>query len=147
MPTRMVAARELAKFIGVFGHPDRIRIVEELRGAERDVNALQEILGVSHSRTSQNLSILRAHRIVVERRDGRHVYYRLLNQDIAEWVVQGLRFVQADLAEVVQRQMAIEAARQVWTPKDREPSQPGRPEPGSEGRPGTSRKRQPKSSV
>lgn len=117
MPTRAIAARELAKFCGVFSHPDRLRIVEELRGGERDVNALQEALGISHSRTSQNLAILRSNRIVAERRDGRHVYYHLTHPEVAEWVLGGLRFVEADLADVVQRRLAIEAARQVWTPK------------------------------
>lgn len=117
MPTRTIAARELAKFLGVFSHPDRIRIVEELREGERDVNALQETLGVSHSRTSQNLAILRANRVVVERRDGRHVFYRLAHPEVADWVLGGLRFVEADLADVVQRRLAIEAARQVWNPK------------------------------
>ncbi len=117
MPTRAIAARELAKFFGVFSHPDRLRIVEELRDGERDVNALQETLGVSHSRTSQNLAVLRSHRVVIERREGRHVYYRLSHPDVADWVLDGLRFLEADLAEVVQRRMALEAARQVWTPK------------------------------
>ena len=117
MPTRTIAARELAKFFGVFSHPDRVRIVEELRESERDVNALQEALGVSHSRTSQNLAILRTNRVVVERRDGRHVFYRLTYPEVADWVLGGLRFVEADLAEVVQRRLAIEAARQVWNPK------------------------------
>ncbi|MGE3178837.1 MAG: ArsR/SmtB family transcription factor [Vicinamibacterales bacterium] len=117
MPTRTIAARELAKFFSIFSNPDRVRIVEALREGERDVNALQEALGVTHSRTSQNLSILRSHRIVVERRDGRHVYYRLIQPEVADWVLGGLRFIEADLADVVQRRMAIEAARQVWNPK------------------------------
>jgi len=117
MPTRAIAARELAKFFGVFSHPDRLRIVEELREGERDVNALQETLGVSHSRTSQNLAILRSHRVVVERRDGRHVYYKLSHPEVADWLLGGLRFLEADLAEVVERRLAIEAARRVWTPK------------------------------
>ncbi len=117
MPTRAIAARELAKFFGVFSHPDRLRIVEELREGERDVNALQETLGVSHSRTSQNLAILRSHRVVVERRDGRHVYYKLSHPEVADWLLGGLSFLEADLAEVVQRRLAIEAARRVWTPK------------------------------
>lgn len=117
MPTRNIAARELAKFFGVFSHPDRVRIVEELREGERDVNALQAALGVSHSRTSQNLAILRTNRVVVERRDGRHVFYRLTHPEVAEWVLGGLRFVEADLADVVQRRLAIEAARQVWNAK------------------------------
>lgn len=117
MPTRAIVARELAKFFGVFSHPDRLRIVEELRDGERDVNSLQETLGVSHSRTSQNLAILRSHRVVVERRDGRHVFYKLSHPAVADWLLDGLRFIEADLAEVVQRRLAIEAARQVWTPK------------------------------
>lgn len=117
MPTRVIAAQELAKFLAVFGHPDRLRIVEELRPGERDVNALQEALGVTHSRTSQNLSVLRSHRIVVERRDGRHVYYRLTHPEVADWLLEGLRFLEADLADTVQRRLAIEAARQVWSPK------------------------------
>lgn len=117
MPTRTIAARELAKFFGLFSHPDRVRIVEELREGERDVNALQEALGVSHSRTSQNLAILRTNRVVAERRDGRHVFYRLTHPEVADWVLGGLRFVEADLADVVQRRLAIEAARQVWNAK------------------------------
>lgn len=117
MPTRTIAARELAKFFGLFSHPDRVRIVEELRDRERDVNALQEALGVSHSRTSQNLAILRTNRVVAERRDGRHVFYRLTHPEVADWVLGGLRFVEADLADVVQRRLAIEAARQVWNAK------------------------------
>ncbi|MGE0592896.1 MAG: ArsR/SmtB family transcription factor [Vicinamibacterales bacterium] len=117
MPSRAIAARELAKLFGAFSHPDRVRIVEALREGERDVNALQETLGVSHSRTSQNLAVLRAHHVVVERKEGRHVYYRLVHPEVAEWVLGGLRFLEADLADVVQRRMAIEAARQVWTDK------------------------------
>ena len=117
MPTRLIAAQELAKLCAVFGHPDRVRIVEELRDGERDVNSLQEALGVTHSRTSQNLAVLRSHRIVTERRDGRHVYYRLVHDEMAGWLLSGLHFVDADLADAVQRRMAIEAARQVWKPK------------------------------
>lgn len=117
MPSRTVAARELAKLFSVFSHPDRLRIVEELRDGERDVNALQLLLGCSHSRVSQNLSVLRAHRLVVERRDGRHVFYRLMRPEMAEWLLLGLKYLEADLADVVERRLAIEAARQVWQPK------------------------------
>ncbi|MGE3508819.1 MAG: ArsR/SmtB family transcription factor [Vicinamibacterales bacterium] len=125
MPTRLMAARELAAFLGVLGHPDRVRIVGELRRAERDVNALQEALGVTHSRASQNLAILRAHRIVTERREGRHVYYRLSQPAVAEWLLSALRFVEADLADVVERRRAVEAARQRWSWRE-PPARPGR---------------------
>ena len=116
MPTRLIAARELAKLSAVFGHPDRVRIVEELRLGERDVNSLQEALGGTHSRTSQNLAVLRANRVVAERRDGRHVFYHLVHPEMADWLLGGLQFVEATLADVVQKRMAIEAARQAWKP-------------------------------
>jgi DNA-binding transcriptional ArsR family regulator len=114
MPARHLVAKELGHLFSVFSHPDRIRIVEELRDGERDVNALQVALGVSHSRTSQNLAILRAHRIVSERREGRHVYYRLVEPDIARWVLDGLSFIEADIEQVRARQSAIDEARQLW---------------------------------
>jgi len=117
MPSRQVVARELAELFGVFAHPDRIRLVEELRGGEKDVNALQAALGVTHSRTSQNLAILRARRIVAERREGRHVFYRLVNPALADWIVQGLPFLDIDLQAVEARRTAIEEVRLLWAPK------------------------------
>ena len=86
MPARNIVAKALADLFSVFAHRDRVRIVEELRSGEKDVNALQAILGVTHSRTSQNLSVLRMNRIVAERREGRHVYYRLVQPEIAAWM-------------------------------------------------------------
>ena len=114
MPARHIIAKELASLFGVFSHPDRVRIVEELREGERDVNALQAVLGVSHSRTSQNLSVLRMHRVVAERREGRHVYYRLVQPDMATWILSGIHFLEADVANAQARQNAIEEVRQIW---------------------------------
>jgi DNA-binding transcriptional ArsR family regulator len=116
MPKRHLVAKELGRLFNVFGHPDRIRIVEELRDGERDVNGLQASLEVTHSRVSQNLAILRAHRLVAERREGRHVFYRLVNPDMARWVLEGLRFIEADLDLVARRRTAIEEVRQLWQP-------------------------------
>ena len=95
MPHRMIAARELGGLMGVLAHPERIFIVEELYGGERDVASLQEALGVAQAKVSKHLSVLRAHRVVTERRDGRHVYYRLVHPDLAAWVADGLTFIKA----------------------------------------------------
>lgn len=73
LPSRAIVARELATLFGVVSNPDRVRIVEEPRGGERDVTTLQEALGCPAPRVSQHLSTLRAHRIVQERREGRRV--------------------------------------------------------------------------
>lgn len=95
MPHRLIAARELGILMGVLAHPERIFIVEELQAGERDVASLQAALGVAQAKVSKHLSVMRAHRIVTERRDGRHVYYRLLQPDIAAWVADGLTYVKA----------------------------------------------------
>lgn len=114
MPARYIIAKELAELFGVFSHPDRVRIVEELRDGERDVNALQAMLGVSHSRTSQNLSVLRMHRVVAERREGRHVYYRLVQPEMATWISAGIQFLEVEAANAQARQTAIDEVRQIW---------------------------------
>ena len=74
MPQRLIIAKELADIFKMLGHPDRVRIIEELRNGEKDVNTLMETLKLQGSRVSQHLSLLRAHRVVEERRDGRHHY-------------------------------------------------------------------------
>ena len=117
MPHNSIATLELASLLEALAHRHRIRIVEELRDGERDVNALQAALDTTHSRTSQNLAILRAHRLVAERREGRHVYYRLVNPDMARWVLEGLRFIEADLEHEQRRRSAIEEVRQLWQPE------------------------------
>ncbi|QDV30909.1 HTH-type transcriptional repressor SmtB [Planctopirus ephydatiae] len=93
MPSSTVATREMAELLGVLSHPCRVQIVEELRDSERNVNALQELLGISHSGVSQHLALLRTRKLLKERRSGRHVYYRLANPRLAEWLKMGNVFL------------------------------------------------------
>lgn len=79
-----------------------------------DVNSLQQILGISHSSVSQNLAILRAHHLVRERRQGRHVYYSLTNPAFAEWLLDGLQFLGTGLAWHEDIRAAVETARRLW---------------------------------
>jgi DNA-binding transcriptional ArsR family regulator len=92
-----------------------VRIVEELRAGEHDVNFLAEVLQVSHSRVSQHLALLRSHHIVRDRRDGRHVFYALSQPGLAQWLLEGLAFVEADLARSQDVRSALEAARSLWS--------------------------------
>ena len=105
----------MASLLGVLAHPHRVRIVEELRAGEKDVNTLQDILSVSHSRVSQHLSVMRSNRIVTERREGRHVFYRLLHPSMAKWLVDGLGFL--SLEQQMSREIsdAVDATVQMWT--------------------------------
>jgi DNA-binding transcriptional ArsR family regulator len=113
MPQRQLVAKELAEIFKILAHPDRIRIIEELRVDEKDVNTLVETLDLPGPRVSQHLSLMRAHRIVEERRDGRHHFYHLTQPEIANWIIEGLNFVEGRMTGV--SKSAIKSARQLWS--------------------------------
>lgn len=115
MPHRTLVAKELADFIGVLSNPHRIRIIEELRDGEHDVNSLQEALEISHSGVSQHLMVLRASRMVSERREGRRVFYQLRQPEIASWLLEATRFLEQGTAEADELRKAIGKTRQQWT--------------------------------
>lgn len=114
MSFQQVVTQELAKLLGVLSHPDRIFIIEELYKGEKEVKALQQRLGISHSRVSQHLSLLRSHKIVVERRRGRNVLYRLVNQELSVWLLDALKFIEFRLQQTDEIRSAVESARNVW---------------------------------
>ncbi len=116
MVARTVVTNELSELFSALSHPHRIRIIEELREVEQDVNSLQTALGVSHSRVSQQLAILRAHKLVVERREGRHHFYRLSQPDLARWLLEGLRFIEGELVTADRIRSAVEEVRTMWSP-------------------------------
>jgi DNA-binding transcriptional ArsR family regulator len=113
MPDRRVAATELAEIFRITAHPDRIRLIEELRTGQKDVKTLTDCLELPGPRVSQHLSLMKAHRIVEEDRDGRHHYYRLTQPEIADWIIAGLTFVEGRLNGV--DASAINTARKLWS--------------------------------
>lgn len=114
MSARELVTKELASLLSVFSHPHRICIVEELRNAEHDVNALQNLLGISHSRVSQHLSTLRSHKLVSERREGRHHFYSLAKPELAMWLLEGLDFIEAEISNDEEIHSACEVVRGLW---------------------------------
>jgi len=114
MPHRALVAQELAELLSVLSHPHRIRIIEELRDGEHDVNSLREALGISHSGVSQHLMLLRASRLVAERREGRHVYYHLRQPEIARWLLEATRFLEQETVRGDALRKAIGKTRKEW---------------------------------
>ena len=115
MAWRAFLTKEMSDFLAVLAHPHRVRIVQELRSGELDVNSIQAVLEVSHSRVSQHLSVMRAHRVVTERRDGRHVYYRLVDARLAHWLADGMEFLQSESAHQSEVQDALRKSRTIWS--------------------------------
>ncbi len=120
MPQRAILARELAELLKVIAHPDRVRLIEELRNGGLDVSALSERLAIPATRASQHLALLKAHRIVAERRDGRHHQYSLVDRALAAWLLDGARFVQARAAAEMADLQALDAAAELW--RDHQPT-------------------------
>ena len=63
--------------------PTRLQIVRMLKGRERCVCELTDALGAAQSRLSFHLKVLRDAGILVDRKEGRWVYYSL-QEDVLE---------------------------------------------------------------
>jgi len=67
-----------------FGSPKRVEIVDLLAQGERSVESIAEVTGMSVANTSRHLQVLRAAGMLVSRRDGLHVRYRLADPSVVD---------------------------------------------------------------
>lgn len=87
-----LAVKRLAEFFRILSNPRRILIIEELQETEKDVSSLAASLQLQQSAVSKHLAILRTHKLVQERKDGRNIYYRLSRPEMASWIFDGITF-------------------------------------------------------
>ena len=73
----------LARMFHALSDPTRVKILERLRGGERCVCELTDLLDAAQSRLSFHLKTLRDAGLVADRREGRWVYYRLAPEGVA----------------------------------------------------------------
>lgn len=71
------AAVEASGLLKVLANPERLLLLCELSQGERCVSELEEELGILQPTLSQQLSVLRAERLVETRRQGRRIYYAI----------------------------------------------------------------------
>lgn len=64
--------------------PKRLCVLERLAEGERSVSDLSREVGCQVPNMSQHLTILRTAGIVVSRRDGNTIFYRLADQQVLE---------------------------------------------------------------
>jgi DNA-binding transcriptional ArsR family regulator len=95
---KKIAAQELAKFMQPLGHYVRMQIIEELRAGEIDVSTLQKQIGLPQSTVSQHLAILKSHHLIKERKEGRRVYYNLIDPELAQWLLSGVDLLNKSMA-------------------------------------------------
>lgn len=66
-----------AEMCKVFTHATRVGILNLLRHGERSVGELADDLGIPQPNVSQHLSVMRAAGVLVQRREGTTIHYRL----------------------------------------------------------------------
>lgn len=93
-PERVAAARshlpaaadiaDTADVLGMLSDPGRLKMLVALREGELCVSDLAAVTGASHSGVSHALQLLRAHRVVAVRREGRRAFYHLDDPHVSE---------------------------------------------------------------
>jgi len=87
----------------VFSHPLRLQILNTLRDEEMSVSALADRLAVAIGNLSQHLNMMKHRRVLLTRKDGNIVYYRLANPKILD----AFDLIREILLEQMQREGAI----------------------------------------
>lgn len=71
-----------AEICKTLGNPKRLQILDLLRHNEMAVNELASSMGIREANVSQHLAVMRQKGIVVTRREGLNVYYRIANPKV-----------------------------------------------------------------
>ena len=74
---------DTAELLRLLANPVRLAIVLDLAGRPMTVTELVGSVGASQSLVSQHLRLLRASRLVMDRRKGRQVVYSLVDEHVA----------------------------------------------------------------
>jgi DNA-binding transcriptional ArsR family regulator len=89
-----LTAARVAELFRSFSDTSRVRILFALTRQEINVNALAELIGISESAVSHHLRSLRQMELVIGRRDGKEVYYRIEDEHIISLFGEGVKHVQ-----------------------------------------------------
>jgi ArsR family transcriptional regulator len=87
-------AAHVAELFRAFSDTSRVRILSALCEHELNVGTLAEMIGVSESAVSHHLRSLRQMGLVVARRDGKEVHYRIEDAHIIALFGEGVKHVQ-----------------------------------------------------
>src|SRR5215510_13226251 len=96
----------LAGIAQALGHAHRLELLEHLGQGERSVEDLAARTSLTLANTSRHLQLLRRAALVVGRRDGKRVYYRLAGDDVVVGLLSALSQVGARNSAEIARVMA-----------------------------------------
>ena len=91
---------QLARIGKALSTPARLEILELLAQAERSVDALARLTGLTVANTSQHLQLLRQVGLVTSRREGQFIFYRLAGDEVVTLIGSLGRVGETYIAEV-----------------------------------------------
>ena len=77
---------KIGNLLASIGNPVRVQILLAIGAGEACVCHLEALLELRQAYISQQLMVLRKKKIIKSRREGKYIYYRLVNPDVLEIV-------------------------------------------------------------
>lgn len=87
-------AAHVAELFRAFSDTSRVRILHAILEKEMNISAIAKLVGVSESAVSHHMRGLRQLHIVRARREGKEVYYSIVDPHIVALFQQGIRHIQ-----------------------------------------------------
>jgi ArsR family transcriptional regulator len=84
--TPLTIAEQISSILGNISSPARLAILLAIGDGEACVCHLEAILGKRQAYISQNLMALRQAEVLLDRRDGRFIYYRIANPALLDLI-------------------------------------------------------------
>jgi rhodanese-related sulfurtransferase/predicted transcriptional regulator len=111
----------LAQIAQALGHAHRLELLEHLGQGERGVEDLAARASLTLANASRHLQLLRRAALVVGRRDGKRVYYRLAGDDVVVGLLAALsRVGERNSAEIARVMASYFRARDEFEPVSRD---------------------------
>lgn len=92
--------KRIAAILAKIGKPALVQILLILAQGESCVCHLEAVLGGRQARISQHLMDLRKAGLVKTRRNGRNIYYRLVNEDVILVIEAASQFLDIDIEKL-----------------------------------------------
>ena len=83
----------LTEFFKMLGNPTRIRILFLLMEQDANVGDLAEQLGITQSAVSHQLNLLKSNKLVRRRRDGKMIFYALVDEHVQMVIEKGTEHI------------------------------------------------------
>ncbi len=84
---------DMANFFSVFGDVTRLKMLSALSVDELCVSDLSTILDLNQTTVSHQLKLLRDAGMVSQRREGKIIFYRIINKFVSEVMFMGASYI------------------------------------------------------